>query len=352
MTSAFWALMLTSVFWVLMFVVAAIALVFHFMPRFSRPDILFGVTVSEAFVAGAGRTLVSRYRTTVWIGAAAALAIGLLLQAPHDESGWGMLMPGVMGGYSVFAHVTWQWARQKARAHAVPPSDVRVASLVTRDTSLPGGALFAAGPFVILLATALLLYTYRGDVPDGPDTANPFGQLVFGAIFVTLMLTMAVTMARRSRQIAVDGPAAAAEQRFRRVNVLVPVLVAYTIAITMSATTIESIPRFGGTLSVRAWVVMLPLMLFGFGLNYWMFRVGQGGHRAVAPAARREVHGDGTPDHAWKVGGLYYVNPQDPAMWVENRFGLGYTLNFGNWRVWLLIVAMMLFPMVAGRLLF
>lgn len=352
MTSAFWALMVTSVFWVLMFMVAAIALVFHFMPRFSRPDILFGVTVSEAFVAGAGRTLVSRYRTTVWIGAAAALAIGLLLQAPHVESGWGMLMPGVMGGYSVFAHVTWQRARQKARAHAVPPSDVRVASLVTRDTSLPGGALFAAGPFAILLATALLLYTYRDDVPDGPDTANPFGQLAFGAILVAMGLTMAVTLARRSRQVAVDGPAAAAEQRFRRVNVLGLVLGGYAAAILMSAWTVESIPAFSNALSGWGWFVPVPLMLFGFGLNYWMFRVGQGGHRAVAPAARREVHGDATPDHAWKVGGLYYVNPHDPAMWVENRFGIGYTLNFGNWRTWLLIIGMMLVPMVAGRLLF
>jgi uncharacterized membrane protein len=342
---------MTSAFWILMLIVTATALVFHFMPRFSRPDILFGVTVPEAFVAGAGRALVSRYRTTVWIGAAAALALGLLLRAAGNP-GWGMPMTGVMGGYSVFAHITWQLARQKARAHAVPPSDVRVASLVTRDTSLPGGALFAAGPFAILLATALFLYMYRNDVPKDPDAGNPFGQLAFGAIFVTLMLTMAVTMSRRSRQVAVDGPAAAAEQRFRRVNALGLVLAAYTAAIVMSAITVESMPALGDTLSGRWWVVPLPLMLLGFAVNYWMFSVGQGGHRAVAPAARREVHGDGTPDHAWKVGGLYYVNPHDPAMWVENRFGLGYTLNFGNWRAWLLILAMMLFPMVAGHLLF
>jgi hypothetical protein len=289
----------------------------------------------------------------VWVSAAAALAIGLLLRLPQDEGGgWSMLMTGVMTGNIVLAHVAWQWARHKARAHAVPPSDVRVASLVTRDTSLPGGALFAAGPFAILVTTALLLYTYRNDVPNDPDAGNPFGQLAFGAIFVTMMLTMAVTMSRRSRQVAVDGPAAAAEQRFRRVNVLGVVLTGYTVAIVMSAITVESIPAFGDAVGVRAWVVMLPLMLFGFGLNYWMFRVGQGGHRAVAPAARREVHGDATPDQAWKVGGLYYVNPHDPVMWVENRFGLGYTLNFGNWRAWLLIIAMMLFPMVAGHLLF
>jgi uncharacterized membrane protein len=341
----------TFAFWVLLLIVMATALVFHFMPRFSRPDILFGVTVPEAFVTGAGRTLVSRYRTTVWIGAAAALALGLVLQEP-DKSRWGMLMTAVMGGYSVFAHVAWQWARQKARAHAVPPSGVRVASLVPRDTSLPGGALFAAGPFAILLATALVLYTYRDDMPGGPDTGNPFGQLAFGAIFVTMMLTMAVTMARRSRQIAVDGAAAAAEQRFRRVNILGLVLTAYAIAIVMSAITVDALPGFGGALNGWGWSLPVLLMLLNFGFAVWMLRLGQGGHRAVAPAARGEVHGDGTPDHAWKVGGLYYVNPHDPAMWVENRFGFGYTLNFGNWRAWLLIIAMMLFPMFAGRLLF
>jgi uncharacterized membrane protein len=129
------------------------------------------------------------------------------------------------------------------------------------------------------------------------------------------------------------------------------VLTAYAVAIVMSVNAVDSIRAFGDTFGVRHWFVLLPLMLFGFGVNYWMFRVGQGGHRTVAPAARREVHGDATPDAAW-IFGVYYVNPRDPAMWVENRFGLGYTLNFGNWRAWLLIIVMMLVPMVAGRLLF
>ena len=166
-----------------------------------------------------------------------------------------------------------------------------------------------------------------------------------------MMLTMAVSMARRTRQIAVDGPAAAAEQRFRRVNVLVCVLTGYAMAIMLSAATVESIPAFGDAVSGRAWFVVLPVMLFNFGVIFWMFRVGQGGQRAVAPAARQEVHGDATPDHAWKVGGLFYFNPHDPAIWVEKRFGLGYTLNMGNSRAWLLI-GMMLAFMVAARLFF
>jgi uncharacterized membrane protein len=336
-----------------MLVVTVHAILFHAMPRFSRPDILFAVTVPEAFAAGAGRTIVARYRAIVWSGAAAALAIGLLLPAFLPGSGQGALLAmGPVAGNMIVAVVAWLLAHRQARAHAVPPSDVRVASLVTRDTSLPGGMLFAAGPFTILLATALLAYTYRNDVPDGPGSRDSFGFLALGGVYVAMMLIMAVSMARRTRQIAVDGPAAAAEQRFRRVNVFVLVLVGYAVAIQLSATTVDSIPAFGGALSGRAWLVMMPMMLVNFGVMLWMFRVGQGGQRAVAPATRTEVYGDATPDHAWKVGGLFYFNPSDPAIWVENRIGPGYGLNMGNWRAWLLMIGMMTVPMIAGRLLF
>src|SRR5262249_27622186 len=152
---------------------------------------------------------------------------------------------------------------------------------------------------------------------------NPFGWLAFGGVNVAMMLIMASSMARRTRQIAVDGPAAVAEQRYRRVNVLALVLVGYGVAIQLSAATVDSIPVLGGALSGKLWLLMMPMMLFNFGVMFWMFRVGQGGQRAVASAARQEIHGDLTPDHAWKIGGLWYFNPRDPAIWVENRIGPG-----------------------------
>ena len=336
---------MTSASWSTALVVMVNTIVFHAMPRFSRPDILFAVTVPEAFAEGDGRTLVARYRAIVWIGAATALAILLLLP---DSEGW--LVMGAVAGNMIVALAAWLLAHRSARAHAVAPSDVRVASLVPRDTSLPGGLLFAAGPFAILLGSAFLVYSYRDDVRDGPRTIASF--LALGGVYVVMMLIMAVSMARRSRQVAIDGPAATAEQRFRRVNVLVLVLVGYAVAIQMSAMTVASIPAFGNSFGEWAWFMPLPLMLINFGVAIWMFRVGQGGQRTVAPAARREVHGDATPDDAWKVGGLFYFNPRDPAIWVENRVGPGYGLNMGNPRAWLLMVGMMLVPMIAARLLF
>jgi uncharacterized membrane protein len=347
---------MTPMFWVTTLVVIANAIYFHAMPRYSRPDILFAVTVSEAFAAGAGRALVARYRAIVWSGAAAAIAVGLLLavflRGPGMEMMGQVAMMAPVAITMMVAVVAWRLAHEKARVHAVPFSEVRVASLVPRDTSLPGGPLFAAGPFVILLATAVLVYTYRDDLRAGPITIKPFAPLVFAGMAAAIMLTRAVSLARRSRQVAADGPAASAEQRFRRFNVLVPVFAAYGVAISLSAAMAASIPGFFAVIGKAWWFLMVPWLLVNVGVGYWMFRVGQGFQKTIAPAARQEVHGDATPDEAWKAGGFLYFNPRDPAIWVEKRIGFGYTLNMGNSRAWLLIAGMMLAPVIFARLMF
>jgi uncharacterized membrane protein len=48
--------------------------------------------------------------------------------------------------------------------------------------------------------------------------------------------------------------------------------------------------------------------------------------------------GDATPDSGWILGKLYF-NRADPALFVEKRMGLGYTLNLGNPFSWLVMIA-------------
>jgi hypothetical protein len=52
-------------------------------------------------------------------------------------------------------------------------------------------------------------------------------------------------------------------------------------------------------------------------------------------------------DEKWN--GLFYSNPDDPALLVPKRYGIGYTLNFGNrwsWFVLFLILLLVLAPVV------
>ena len=41
-------------------------------------------------------------------------------------------------------------------------------------------------------------------------------------------------------------------------------------------------------------------------------------------------------DNLWKYG-VYYYNPEDPTLFVEKRFGIGWTLNFGRPMSWIIL---------------
>lgn len=48
---------------------------------------------------------------------------------------------------------------------------------------------------------------------------------------------------------------------------------------------------------------------------------------------------------------MIYYNPDDPAVLVEKRFGIGYTLNFGNGRSWLVLGGIVLVPLILALVL-
>jgi len=48
-------------------------------------------------------------------------------------------------------------------------------------------------------------------------------------------------------------------------------------------------------------------------------------------------------DEFWKWG-IMYNNPNDPALWVDKRTGLGWTLNFAHKQSWLIIFMILAIP--------
>ena len=41
---------------------------------------------------------------------------------------------------------------------------------------------------------------------------------------------------------------------------------------------------------------------------------------------------NGLADNSYWRLGIFYVNREDPSILVEERFGIGYTTNWGNWK--------------------
>src|SRR6516164_1117892 len=80
------------------------------------------------------------------------------------------------------------------------------------------------------------------------------------------------------------------------------------------------------------WIILGPVLLIA-GLSLLLPLLGRTGSRP--------------PDDHWS--GFFYSNPEDPALFVPKRYGVGYTLNFGNpwsWVVLALLVVMVALPIV------
>ncbi|MFY9689896.1 MAG: DUF5808 domain-containing protein, partial [Candidatus Acidiferrales bacterium] len=88
-------------------------------------------------------------------------------------------------------------------------------------------------------------------------------------------------------------------------------------------------------------LVLVILLLAGiFPLAHWMNK----SRAPFADAHALNLVGDGTLDEHWKMGVLYF-NPADPALFVEKRFGIGYTLNFGHASSLLIIALVLVLPL-------
>ena len=345
--------------WLMLLVVAVNALMFHALPRLSRPDILFSVTVPGAFASsGEAAAVVRRYRTVVWLST--LVLVSVMMASPARDG-----RAAVVGMHIAAIFGAWAWANRRVRPHAAPEQAVRVATLAPRDTHLPGGALFAAGPLVILAAAALFLWLNWELIPDrvawrwsAEGTATGFRTksvsgvytgLAIGAAVTSMMLAMGWTIVSRTRQVAIDGAAAAGERKFKGVSALQLLFSAYAAAGLSAAFSVAPVIRGTDRLPLFILVMLGAAVALSSGFVLGLIWLGQGGQRAIAPAARDGIHGDGTPDAGWKGGFLYY-NPNDPALLVERRMGIGWTLNMANRWSWLILGAAVLAIVISNVL--
>lgn len=160
-------------------------------------------------------------------------------------------------------------------------------------------------------------------------------QLYFTAVYSGLMLIV-----YRSRPDIDAADPAASALRYRR----------FLAVITRALLTMAALADLGLLLfALRDWQVYrlsgigraLPVLPFAAGvllLGAVAARTGQGGSRlnGNVRGLARAAGTDRDDDRFWKAG-LLYVKRDDPALVVGARFGVGWTLNFGNPRAWVII---------------
>ncbi|MGB7308936.1 MAG: DUF5808 domain-containing protein, partial [Candidatus Acidiferrales bacterium] len=176
--------------------------------------------------------------------------------------------------------------------------------------------------------------------PNGWSVRTPagvYGPLLFGASIIVGLAVLTYGTLRHTRVQRARGSGSLHVDFPHQVAYFL-VAVEFFLAGCMSAAAL--LPLTGNPGIVLVLVLVILLLAGIFPLAHWMNK----SRAPFADAHALNLVGDGTLDEHWKMGVLYF-NPADPALFVEKRFGIGYTLNFGHASSWLIIALVLVLPL-------
>lgn len=319
----------------------------YFLPLWSHCTIFFSVTILPEFrESREAKRILGRYRLEV---------------AVHSLIGLTVFVAGLKLDFlsALFAGLVWQVvgcslalhrARRKVAAHAVAPSTLREASLEPQANRLLGGWPLQVGPFAIIFSAVLTLHAHWNQIPErfavhwdleghangwaSRSFTGVYGALITAAGIATLLLVLNYLVIHRAKHIHAAGVAADHERRFQRTTVGAMTACSYFLVLLLS------------WLSFSAWrerapnpaVIMVVVVSFALAVVIvmaWSKMNVTRAERGVAIDPTGAPIGDRTDDRYWKWG--FYVNPSDPALMVQKRYGLGYTFNMGHPAAWLIL---------------
>jgi len=162
----------------------------------------------------------------------------------------------------------------------------------------------------------------------------PSWNLVLGQLFALLALLIA--SAKRSLREGPGGRSAEAQDAFRAMTAYLcsGMALFYCALLTLFSVLVIRVGLSGHqSLGIEMFWIIGPMIVFivvmGAGVFWIIRRYGQGGALMERGFAEGALTG-GLADNARWVWGAFYVNPDDPSWFLESRFGIGYSTNWGN----------------------
>lgn len=341
-------------FCVFMILIGAVeAAIFWMLPLWERSGLYFSVTVSpEVRSSDEGRKILRRYRILSMV----LIAIGWALVAVGaNPRFWPLLVLGIAWlGFGPL--VAFQIAREAVMPHAVKPLLVREAELAPRAAHLPGGWLLQTGPFAILLAAAVYLRSHWEQIPEifpvhwgingqpnGWSARTPigvYGPLIMGVAIVAGLSLITYGVLHESRVIRVPGRASHGRDFPNQVGYFLSGM-EYFLAIVLSFVALS--PLLGPPNIAFVLIGSIGLILIVFVAAHHLNQARARQISSEPLSGERGIFGDGTLDEHWKMG-LFYYNPEDPALLVEKRLGIGYTFNFARGPAWVILALVIIMP--------
>jgi uncharacterized membrane protein len=194
-------------------------------------------------------------------------------------------------------------------------------------------------PFLALLVTAVYLHFHWNRLPErfpvhwGIDSApnewasrnwrGVYGPLLFGAFLDGFLIGLSWIISLFARKTPM---------RYVTVRGLQFLLYPLTLSIIL----LSLLPL----VSIPVWVIPSLVLASIAALLYWSYAT------ISVPLGADEIPAELQNGSHWKAG-IFYWNPNDPALLVPKRVGIGYTMNFASKWAWMALIAILLVILIS-----
>lgn len=226
---------------------------------------------------------------------------------------------------------------------------IRIADLAsrTKDEMLPN-YLYA---LPIVITTGLIAYTATqyGTMPDlipthwgpsgQPDAFSPKTPFSVIALLLILLviqgMMLGINALTKQSGIKLNPAKSKTSQvqqlSFRKYTSWFLFMTTVSVTILLGFLQLTTIHEGLGNAAIMLAAPLGFLLLILIGTAVYAFKVGQSGSRIDILFEDETTPGvtDVDDDPYWKFG-VFYVNKNDPSIFVEKRFGIGWTINFGH----------------------
>jgi len=341
---------------------ALVILSFSFTPYITRKTELFGVSIpSDKSGLPDLNRLRASYRNQM-LGVGAVLLVGSVVLALLGgwEDVWvfwawiAAIFVYLLLGFILYLpkHRTMKllkaergWADEQKPAVVVADTTPSSKDVISPAWLLLYPLIIAAGIGIIALVwrqvpDPIPLHFNMEGVADNLVAKSPAAliPLLATEVFLAVMLSFVyfiIRFARRQTDAANPRESLAQSKRFRRISSIFLLVLGCIVLIFIIALQILSFFNSSSPLILLIPIIGL-LVVVCAGIWYLMFRVGQGGSRLRTLSHPKAGTINYDDDRYWKLG-QFYFNPDDPAIIVEKRFGVGWTSNFARPATWLMI---------------
>lgn len=354
---------MNSLMFLLFFVVfIPLFLIAIFMPYWTRRTESFGVTIpEEIYESPPLQKMRKQYALFTGIESVIATVILFLLgsiYATNDEAmgiAIGILVAlFLIGSFFIYLKFHQEMKKLKQKENwAEERSQQIFVDTKFREKKLTYSNWWFFLPMIVAIGLIFITFQSYQQIPDQiPMQYNLQGEVTNAAdksylsvlfapamiIYMALLfLFINVTIAKSKQQMDPSNPKSSIQRNiiFRRrwsAFLIITNFAMTLLFMMMQLSLIYPISQGGVFVST---MVMVAVIIIGAVIL--SITTGQGGSRIKENRAGNENVMNQDDDEHWKLG-QFYFNKDDPALFLEKRFGIGWTINFARPSVWMILV--------------